>query len=318
MDTQTLDYFRHMEGLSQLKGQITLRRRIQPGFMNPVESSLRTIESFYPLEPRFSHVLMLSPHVELAPSFYHYLKYAILTYKHSQNLEEMSRLVGISLELPTSNPGIGDKPFSPPVSTKEQASQQEFIPTFLWQAPESNAALYFGDKWVEFHSFLSSRLQASKADAAIPSEAKMISQRYPAFMEYLLELMRANGYYMTYPSFPGLKASPLVKTHQDLYESPEEFSADKFHDSESDLADFEMVAPEESLSRSSNIMTLFNTFERGLPDIGSSPLWSFDGVDLSQEKFVQQTNEYRQYFRKHYGGCSEDGKGGHSDYLFCS
>lgn len=287
--------------------------------MNPIESSLRTIESFYPLEPKFSHLLMLSPHVELAPSFYHYLKYAILTYKHStQNLEQMSKLFGISLELPTSSPGVGDNPFSPPpVSTKEQASQQEFIPTFLWQAPESNAALYFGDKWVEFHSFLSSRLHASEAYAAISSEKKMISQRYPALMEYLLELMRANGYYMAYPSFPGLKASPLVKTHQDLYESPEEFSGQKSHDRESD-ADIEMVAPEESLSRSSNIMTLFNTFEKGLPDLGSSPLWSFDGVDLGQEKLAQQTNEYRQYFRKLYGGCSGDEKGGPSDGLFCS
>ncbi|KAJ5719480.1 hypothetical protein N7493_007935 [Penicillium malachiteum] len=316
VDPQTLEYLKRLDGISQLRDKITLRRRVQPGFMDSVESSLQTVESFYPLDPKTSHLLMLSPHTELAPAFYHYLKYAILTYKNSaRNPEMTSKLFGISLELPSLKPGIKDETFFPPtMDTEKSASHPGFIPTFLWQAPASDAVLYFGEKWVEFHEFLSNRLETSKTNGNIRSQDKLVSQRYPAFMEYMLELMRANGYYMAYPSFPGIKASSLVTVHNDLYESPDEFSSDG-----NDEVEIEMVAPEKSFSSASTISTLFNSFEGGLPNIETLPLLSFDGKEMTKDSLVEQTKVFLQKFRTQHGGCPNDQEEmeSPSDALFC-
>lgn len=310
------DLLGQVNALTQLKEQITLRRRIQPHFMDPVEASLRTVESFYPLNPGVSHLLMLSPDTEVAPSFYHYLKYSILAYKQSARAST-SKLVGISLELPSTKPTIKEDPFLPPSSEAKPGS----IPLFLWQAPNSNAALYFGDKWAEFHSFLSDRLDISESKASVPSSEKLVSTKYPSFMEYLLEMMRAKGYYILYPSFSGNGASSLVTTHQDLSQSPEEFIRETNHgvSENKDVDDIEMMPPRKAPNQESTIMTLFDTFDLGFPDMETLPLLSFDGEQLTQEKLTQQTKEYSQQFRNHYGGCSnkQEGTGYSPGDLFC-
>ncbi|KAJ5897856.1 hypothetical protein N7504_008144 [Penicillium tannophilum] len=310
------DLLGQINGLSQLKEHITLRRRITPPFMDPVEASLRTVESFYPLNPRVSHLLILSPDTEVAPSFYHYLKYSILAYKQSARTST-SKLLGISLELPSTKPTTKEDYFLSP----SPEAKSGYIPSFLWQAPNSNAALYFGDKWAEFHSFLSHRLDTPEPKASITSSEKLVSTRYPSFMEYLLEMMRAKGYYILYPSFPDTGASSLVTVHQDLSQTPEEFIQDtKIGVSgNKDADDVEMMPPGKTPNQASTIMTLFDTFDLGLPDIETLPLLSFDGEELTQEKLTQQTKEYFQQFRTLHGGCSSDQEGaGYSPSdLFC-
>ncbi|KAJ6005853.1 hypothetical protein N7451_003797 [Penicillium sp. IBT 35674x] len=310
------DLLGQLNGLSQLKEHITLRRRVKPSFMDPVEASLRTVESFYPLNPGVSHLLILSPATEVAPSFYHYLKYSILAYEQSARTST-SQLLGISLELPSTKPTGKEDAFLPP-STE---AKSEYIPSFLWQAPNSNAALYFGDKWAEFHSFLSHRLESSGPQASIPSSEKLVSTRYPSFMEYLLEMMRAKGYYILYPSFPGTGASSLVTVHQDLSQSPEEFirGTKKGVSESKDAGDVEMMPPGKTPNQVSTLMTLVDNFDLGLPDLDTLPLLSFDGEQLTQEKLAQQTKEYAQNFRTLYGGCSsyQEGAGYSSNDLFC-
>jgi hypothetical protein len=320
VDANLLGSLQSLNGLSQLKGRITLRRRIQPHYMGPVESSLRTVESFYPLNPKLSHLLMLSPQTELAPSFYHYLKYSILFYKQSARAQqEGSELLGISLDLPSAKPTSQSEAFAPPVpqsSDQTQNTKQKHIPSFLWQAPNSNAALYFGDKWAEFHTFVSSRLAVSEAVINIPSQDKLISTKYPAFMEYLLEMMRAKGYYMIYPSFPVRTASPLATVHTDLYHPPEEFAHEpglKQSDS------IEELLAEKPVARAHTIMPLLDTFELGHSFLGRIPLVSYDAERLTEEMLQQRTVEYAKNFRVRYGGCSQDGDlvEDPSAYLFC-
>ncbi|OKP10571.1 hypothetical protein PENSUB_3874 [Penicillium subrubescens] len=319
VDANLLGSLQSLNGLSQLKGRITLRRRIQPHYMGPVESSLRTVESFYPLNPKLSHLLMLSPQTELAPSFYHYLKYSILFYKQSARAQqEGSELLGISLDLPSAKPTSQSEAFAPPVpqsSDQTQNTKQKHIPSFLWQAPNSNAALYFGDKWAEFHTFVSSRLAVSEAVINIPSQDKLISTKYPAFMEYLLEMMRAKGYYMIYPSFPGRTASPLATVHTDLYHPPEEFAHEpglKQSDS------IEELLAEKPVARAHTIMPLLDTFELGHSFLGRIPLVSYDAERLTEEMLQQRTVEYAKNFRVRYGGCSQDDLvEDPSAYLFC-
>jgi hypothetical protein len=50
---------------------MTLRHRISRKSLTEEESSARFLESFWPADPAQSHVLVLAPHVEVAPNFFH-------------------------------------------------------------------------------------------------------------------------------------------------------------------------------------------------------------------------------------------------------
>jgi hypothetical protein len=51
--------------------QLSLRHRIPRARLTEEESSVRFLESFWPADPKNSHVLVLSPQAELSPWFYH-------------------------------------------------------------------------------------------------------------------------------------------------------------------------------------------------------------------------------------------------------
>lgn len=277
------------------------------------------------MNPRLSHLLMLSPQAEVAPSFYHYLKYSILRYKQSARAKHTSmNLMGISLEPPVSKPTTDKELFIPPAMLSTDAMEKtgpHSIPTFLWQMPNSNAALFFGDKWSEFHSFLSSRLGVAESRTNIASQDKIMSKKYPAFMEYLLELMRAKGYYMLYPSFPGHTAASLVTEHHDLYHPPEEYAHEvslntgtkpvpEINNPDEPLEplidDVSGMSSEKPLNGAPTIMPLLSLFESGLPDVEELSLLSYDGEELAPEKYYRQTREYAEKFRLRYGHCTEE------------
>lgn len=330
VDSQLLRFLQHLGGLTQLSGRITIRRRIQPHGMDIAESSLRTVESFYPRDPKVTHLLLLSPQTELAPSFYHYLKFAVLNYKQSSRAKHLfSDMIGISLELPSSKPTADSHSFTPPPLTAE--GKENFLPSFLWQAPNSNAALYFGDAWAEFHSFMAKRLSTPQSAAA--PQTKLISEKYPAFMEHMLEMIRAKGYYLLYPSFPGIKSSSIATVHNELYQPPEEFgdNTPATPGKEGTQVIHNPIQPvtggvstglgsiEKPLSRASTIMPLLEQFSSGLPDLDALPLLSYDGEELTAAVYNKQTEEYANEFRTHYGGCAKDGKVNEplTDLLFC-
>lgn len=50
---------------------LSLRHRIPPHTMTEDESSVRFLESFWPRRPTENHVLVLAPHVEVSPQFFH-------------------------------------------------------------------------------------------------------------------------------------------------------------------------------------------------------------------------------------------------------
>lgn len=330
VDSQLLQFLQHLGGLTQLSGQITVRRRIQPHDMDTSESSLRTVESFYPRDPEMTHLLLLSPQAELAPSFYHYLKFAVLNYKQSSRAKRIfSKMIGISLELPSSKPTTDSQSFTPPPMTLE--GKEQFLPSFLWQAPNSNAALYFGDAWAEFHSFMANRLSTPQSAAA--SQTKFISEKYPAFMEHMLEMIRAKGYYLLYPSFPGIKFSSIATVHNELYQPPEEFGGSNpatsgeeatqvVHDPTQPLTggiSTGLGSIERPLNRASTIMPLLDLFSSGLPDLDALSLLSYDGEGLTAAAYTKQTEEYAKQFRTQYGGCARDSKIDElsTDVLFC-
>ncbi|KAL1967910.1 hypothetical protein VTN77DRAFT_2327 [Rasamsonia byssochlamydoides] len=308
-DPSLLDFLMSMNWPARSSERITLRRHVQPHYMTPEESAVRTVESFYPRDPNMTHVLVLSPQTELSPSFFHYLKYTILKYRYStQAVNESSQLLGISLELPSSKP-TDSSPLIVPSSSSD-------IPFFRWQMPNSNAALYFGDKWAEFHSFLSNRLLARRSSDEVP-RTKIISKKFPAFMENLLELIRARGYYMLYPSFPATQAFSLATVHNELYQPPEEFV---FHDSpdsepndvaldiEHKLTEdtvLELGSIERPVSKASTLTTLLHKLPQHLPDLSSLPLLSYNGEKLSDQEAEHEAREYARAFSADIGGCRE-------------
>jgi hypothetical protein len=50
---------------------LSLRHRIPRKRMTEEESSVRFLESFWPTSPLYSHILVLSPHAEVSPQFFH-------------------------------------------------------------------------------------------------------------------------------------------------------------------------------------------------------------------------------------------------------
>lgn len=221
---------------SQLRsGHLVLRRRIPETRVDPEHAAVRFIESFYPADKGQSNVLILSPQTQLSPVFFHTLKYYLLEYKHSEQAWlTAANMFGISLEAPSLYLN-GTGPFQPPISP---TSPESPIALYLWQAPNSNAGLYFGDKWIEAHSFLTQHLAASRHPATRDhhkSRPKHVALKYPQWVEFFLDLMKTRGYFMLYPSMPTieasrenpqLQASSLVVVHNELYTPPEEFKRD--------------------------------------------------------------------------------------------
>lgn len=203
-----------------------IRHRIPDKSILPEEAALRFLESFYPNNWN-SHVLLLSTQAQLSPVYFHYLKYAILEYRYSlSGHEDNTNIMGLSLEYPTSylngtapfkKLGLGDM-----LSTEYLDQGNADAVPFLWEAPNSNGALYFGDKWAELHSFLAKRVAAQQQEGAkTKPKTKLVSENLPAWTEYCLEFMRARAYSLLYPGTTSTNS--LITVHTELFQPPEEF-----------------------------------------------------------------------------------------------
>ncbi|SLM40275.1 hypothetical protein LPUS_11022 [Lasallia pustulata] len=307
--------------------QVTLRHRIPRQSLSVEESASHFIESFYPARSADSHVLVLSPQVELSPLYYHYLKYNLLEYKYSSYSrgDPSSGLMGLSLELPTAY--LNDSaPLDPPSDVSalinDDGSESTEPTPFLWQAPNSNAALYFGDKWIELHSFLSNRIAAHDSASPPPKRSKQVSQKYPSWMEYALELMRARAYALLYPNIPALDS--IVTVHNELYQIPEEFLA--HHQAESPPADeanpssdphepFTVdptaitpasPSPEHALLSTPLLSILPSAGD--LPDLDTLPFLSHSGQLLTLSDAYKLSATFAAEFRRDIGGCRDTTK----------
>ncbi|KAL8701549.1 MAG: hypothetical protein Q9201_004851 [Fulgogasparrea decipioides] len=317
--------------------QVTLRRRIQRRTSTVDEASVRLVESFYPARPSDSHVLVLSPHTELSPLYFHFLVYSLLENRYSLSTrysEEVGNLMGLSLELPYLH--LNDSYiFTPPMVSRDSkdAEQPSEEPTpFLWQAPNSNAALYFGDKWVEFHSFLTSRISLDPAKA--PSRPKLISEIYPSWLEYLLELMHARGYTLLYPNFSADREG-IASVHYELFHPPEEFSKPKKtlaaetslptidpkkETFETDPSTHRPKHPESS-PLTSNLNSLLPKFGAN-QEIFELPILSYEGYELDISILEKNAQVYTSNFRREIGQCpatkkQPEAKPMNADDLFC-
>lgn len=289
---------------------LTLHHRIPQQSLSAEENSIRFLESFWPADPSSSHVLVVSPQVELSPLFFHYLKFTMLEYKYSDSkLDAHENLFSISIDLPSAY--INDSTiFVPPLLNGTQESR---VTPFLWQAPNSNAALYFGDKWVELHDFVGQSLASEHRSSTLAtSNEKLVSKTYPSWMEYVLRLARARGYLTLYPNFEN--PDTLASIHTDLYEPPEEYAKDaemEVSDTTAELtADparhLSLKHPETALVTKSLLTIL--PFGGDLPNIQAMPLLRWDGEQVDKVQIERDAINYSRIFRKGPGGCDESAK----------
>ena len=247
--------------------------------------------------------------------------YNLLEYKYSsegQFFQESNNLMGLSLELPSHY--LNDtEVFTPPPlewSHGQGVPKQPGLAThFLWQSPNSNAALYFGDKWIEFHSFLSARLSAMKSKT--PRRKKLISEKHPSWMEYLLELMRARGYSLLYPNFASTTESIAI-VHNELYQPPEEYSRPQTSNPDQPLPTIDLNDPfitgdfvrssklpshKESPLLSTNLLSILPQ-TGDLSDLTYVPIISHEGNILSHASSDVLLSSFAADFRRDIGECT--------------
>jgi hypothetical protein len=210
--------------------------------------------------------------------------------------------MGISLELPSTY--LNDSTaFKPP--TKKDAPLQSTEhstdgPTpFLWQAPNSNAILFLGQKWVELHGFVSRLLDVQHRLPASPASflsSKSVRKKYPSWLEHALRLSRARGYWTLYPG--DTTAGNLATVHTELYKAPEEYE---------DELELESAEKKESAAGQKTLVTGLTLNHGGglLPPFRELPLLSWDGRVVGLEELDAAAAEYTTEFRGSVGGCED-------------
>lgn len=303
---------------------LALRHRISPSRVGSEEATLRHLESFYPNSDD-DHLLILSSRAELSPLYLQYLHFAILEYHYSsESSSEANNLLGISLEMPSTflngtagfvAPSVKDMLEDKYLDSK--AYDQESASPFLYEAPPTSASLIFGEKWKSLHDYIGNRLLVSRAGKAHKAR-KQVSETEPAWLEYLLELMRARGWTMLHP------AQSFATTHNELSNIPEEFATDA--DARKKTAAEVKKDPRSIAARDEAFLTAptpptmedhiehettstlplhkFLPFDGALPELADLPYLTFEGhIPADLEKIDTAREEYVKTFRRELGGC---------------
>ncbi|KFA55531.1 hypothetical protein S40293_02046 [Stachybotrys chartarum IBT 40293] len=294
----------HMDHSGQ-KSMLQLRHRISRKTADEEESSVRFLESFWPRKPAHHHVLVLSPDTELSPEFFHYLKYSLLQYRYSRGAMELGhnmRLMGLSFSTPTTQLDL-KQPLVPPKPTEKDATMSRGAP-FLWQAPSSDAVLFMGDKWVELHGYISQMMERQRVLDTTPAfmAVKQVSKKYPAWLEYVLQLARIRGYYTLYPSRE--TADTIIGVHNDLHEAPEEYSEDQPKEGEAG----EPITGDPAVLDPGPYVDILATLPREgpWPSLRDLPVLTWKGEAVAHEELEERAVEFSKEFRRDVGQCNEE------------
>lgn len=333
------DYIRGMEwppastDPTQRQNSLRLHHRISTAAATSETGALRFLESFYPTNAETSHVLLLSAQAELSPLYYHYLMYHILEHRHS-SFQASDNLFGLALSTPVTYLD-GAESFRPPTTmdmaeskytTNPKGMDDEQAVPFLWQAPNADAALIFGDKWSELHEYLKNRFRASHNPASVShattKRAKVVAETQPGWMEYMLELMRARGWVTMFPA--KREAGTWATVHQDLYQVPEEFMKASSRKKEDDFPEEKTPGPESeaeepflraassileppredrNVMQHSHPLHSLLPFDGDLPMLSDLPHLTTAGDVVVSDVMEEQLVSYKAQLRKDVGGC---------------
>ncbi|KAF9694599.1 hypothetical protein EKO04_007273 [Ascochyta lentis] len=302
--------------------QLVLRRRIANHRATQEDAAIRFLELFYPNNVARSHVLLLSPQAQLSSQYLHYIKYLLLEYRYSSFAADgVDNLMGVSLEQPSLLVDGKTKLVAPTVSDMHSERYKKLYSStmsapFMMQAPNSHATLFFGDKWAELHSFLGNRVSKHQKSSKSVSRPKVVSETLPSWTEYMLELMRARGYFLLYPAMTSSAA--LVTVHNELYHAPEEYTLDPEADTKDTPPSPEALNepflraaspapapknPEPPLIPGHRPLHSLLPFDGDLVETEHLPQLLFNGVKLDPSSAAVVAAKYANQFREEVGGC---------------
>ena len=311
-----LSAFRWPPRSSSADSKLTIRHRIDSKIITTAVASSRFIELFYPTRPAHSHVLILSADAELSSSYYQSLMYMIMEYKYGGQMVSMSQsLLGISLTPPQASSKAS--PNSPPVS--------------LWQAPSADAALYFGDEWVQLHEFVKYRLSSDpQLSQTIDSEVSL-PQKWPTWLKLAIEWMQIRALFMAYTEVKDVD-SPIVTMHSELHQVPEEYASPEPKTAGANealkLGEDGNVLTAEGVARQEgwenlrlSTPSLVGILD-GLASSGHPTAYNYTGDAISWKQAKEQALEYSERFSKVIGKCPAHAKGASLEkdgfpFLFC-
>jgi hypothetical protein len=325
----------HQNRAGPRQRKVKIHHRISTAKTTTENSALRFLESFYPVDPDHSHVLLLSTQAELSPLYYQYLMYHVLQHRYAAyGSDDGDNLFGVVLATPDTYLN-GTTPFSTlkmsDTEKKSKAPEDLTVP-FLWQAPNADAALIFGDIWAEVHDYLKNRLRVahdtSSVHQAPTKRGKLVSETRPGWLEYMLELMRARGWRNHYPA--QLDAGAWATIHRDLFQKPEEYmnkppkidDASKETEKEKEVDAGEpflraepvadqirrqeqyLEQKEHDLLHHSQPLHALLPYETELTEIALLPALDYTGQKVEREAFGNLAKDYRPVLKAQVGGCT--------------
>ncbi|KAF5007462.1 hypothetical protein FDECE_6224 [Fusarium decemcellulare] len=279
---------------------LSLRHRVPSHKIDEEESSARFLESFWPSKPSHNHVLVLAPHTEVSPQFFHYVKYTLLhnLYSRAAVLQDWNEnIMGISIQSRTT---LLDDTTPLDVLKGDNGDKTDTTGPFFWQAPTSDAMLFMGTKWVELHGYVSQILERQQTSSQTPAflAKKNTSKKHPAWLEFVLQLSRLRGYVTLYPNPE--TASIILGAHSDLGNTPEEYLGEEEEGEDGGRED----QASSTFDPTSQIDMLATLPHGGaLPPLGDLPLISWDGKLVTFEELEASSRELSRSFRQEVGEC---------------
>lgn len=298
-------------GSPTAESKLIIRHRVDDNVLSHGAASVQAVESFYPIDPDSSHLLVLSPSVELARNFYQLLVYLVLEYRYSQPAAGLAdNLMGVSL-----------------LNTLQESDRND--PVVLSQSLHGEAALFFGDKWAEMHQYLSLRLMADPQLSSVVEPDRLTDKQEATWVKLATEMMRAQGYVMLYPRASD-NGSALAVLHTELQQPPEEQPDQEPAPTEvldlgtekgaltAKVIESEFALGARALSRAS-LLTLLNSDQSRVAPLHHIPLISHQGKPIDTRTLQAQAIAYARQLAVNVGGCppSQPVEPGDLGLLFC-
>jgi hypothetical protein len=234
------------------------------------------------------------------------VKYVLLRQRYSRlaAMQDLhSKLMGISFSTPRTLLDANE-PLTLATPPEDDTSASADA-SFLWQAPTSDAVLFFGDNWVELHGYVSQLLEKLSEASATPAliSDKQISRNYPAWLEFVLQLARIRGYFTLYPGRE--TADAILGVHTELNDKPEEYQGTE-DDSGEEAKEGLRSQTSETFDSSTEVDMLKILPQGGtLHYISGLPLVSWDGRTVPREDIDNAALKYAAEFRREVGQCEK-------------
>jgi hypothetical protein len=299
-------------GSSPSESLLTVRHRPESKLLTQAMASMRFVESFYPVRAATSHVLVLSEDAELASNYFQFLHYLLMEYHYGGSLELAERrMVGFSLT-------------SAPI---DQGGVDSTAPVSFHQKPTADAALYFGEEWIQLHQFISHRLYADPELSRTADTELGLPATWPSWLRITMEWMQLQGLFVGYANLP-TSEPPLVTLHGELHQIPEELTIQREAKKttldgalklsrDKDILLAEGMPDEEGIGVSSQSapsledllsrMRKTDGARKGAPVLGT--VYSYDGRPLTWAESNDESEEYAKRYARVVGKCPSPREG---------